>query len=58
MNNSINLNDLRPEELEPRLELQIICFGLPTNNGGDGTGGNLGFGGVDNGGTGTGDGIF
>ena len=55
-----------PEELEPRLELQIVSFG--TDNGGNGTGGSFGtdnggngtggsFGTTDNGGNGTGTGV-
>jgi hypothetical protein len=54
MNNSINLSDLRAEELEPRLELQVLCFGS-TDNGGNGTGN--GFAGTNNGGDGTNGGI-
>jgi len=61
---AIKLADLRPEELEPRLELQVVSFG-GTDNGGTGTGVSFGtdnggtgtgvsFGGTDNGGTGTG----
>jgi hypothetical protein len=49
---------LRPEELEPRLELQFICgFDGPTNNGGGATGTGLFDGPTDNGGSGTG-GLF
>ncbi len=69
MNNPISLADLRAEELEPRLELQVLCF-AGTNNGGDGTNGgfagtnnggdgtNGGFAGTNNGGDGTNGGIF
>ena len=48
---AIKLADLRPEELEPRLELQVVSF-AGTNNGGDGAGGS--FAGTNNGGDGAG----
>lgn len=63
MNNLLKLRDLRPEELERRIELQFVCFGGDgtgdgggLNFGGDGTGsgGGLAFGGD---GTGSGGGL-
>ena len=53
---AINFANLRPEELEPRLELQLVCFGTgagdpsgaPGFAGGDGTtAGGPGFAGGD-----------